>query len=91
MTQIKKYVTRNYTIKEKIDGKGWKVTGGTAVIYASNWQAAKKKFTEWVCDWLGEINGDYSIALFEELTKSKEKIDTFRHDNKTYTIKKVQL
>jgi hypothetical protein len=83
-------MTRTYKVKEQIDGHSWKDFG--IEIYASNWHGARKGFTEWIMGWLDEINADQEIEQFEAVSadyRKGEYLDTFRTDNKTYTIKRI--
>ena len=53
-----------YTIKTKRDGQGWKETGE---IWANNWQDAKRKFSENICNDLA-CNSDDSFSFVDNIT-----------------------
>lgn len=82
---------KTYTIKERRDGGSWKPLEHVK-LYGTNWQDAKKQFTQWVLGWLGDENSDSAIKAWDELRKnynSGKFVDTWCDDVYTYTIKAV--
>lgn len=54
-----------FTIKKKRDGQGWKEVGS---IYASNWQDAKRQFTEKIRI---DLANDDQVMYFDDSNENK--------------------
>jgi len=83
-------MVREFSIKERKDGREWRPLGKT--IVAGNWQEATKCFTEWIMEWLDEENSDHATHELEEISKAyraKEYFHTYRKDTTTWTIKRI--
>jgi hypothetical protein len=83
-------MVKTFKIKHRKDGQGWGIYGPE--IYASSWHEAKKTFTEWVMNWLDEVNNDHGQDTLDLVRKEYQQgqyLDTFFYDAHTYTIKNL--
>lgn len=78
---------QTYQVHKKHDGSDWQFTGIT--FYTRTLSAAKKRFTEWIIEWLDDLNNDHAITTHDDIVlgyQDGEYLDSFSYDTYCYKL-----